>query len=253
MAERKENSVLFSLNELRSIEEERQQEAVDSKRRAEEERIRAKQEAERAAREAAESRQRAIEEAERAARDASERASREERIRIEETERRARIDAQSQIEQQRLAQEMQIRAIEAQKKRPTGLIAMAVVLVLAVAGLAIFLVKRSNEAEKREQEMALYRAEVDSKTQELQRLVDDQNTIITQLREAKTVEERQRAEEALAAKQADIEAKKKALDALKQSGKASSGGGSSGGGSAAPKRDDQVKVICNPNDPLCGM
>jgi hypothetical protein len=253
MAERKENSVLFSLNELRSIEEERQQEAVDSRRRAEEDRVRSQMEAERRAREEAEAKRRAIEDAERNQREAIERAQREDRVRIEEAERRARVEAQAQLEQQRMSQEMQLRAMEAQKKRPTGLIAVAAILVIAVVGLGVFLYQRSQEAEKKEREYAAYRAEVDAKTAEINKLVEEQSALIDKLGAAGAdLAKQEEAKRELAAKQAEINAKKQALEKLKASGKSSGGG---------KKSDDEGKKKpgavggekCDPNDPLCGM
>ncbi len=252
MAERKENSVLFSLNELRSIEEERQQEAVDSKRRAEEDRIRTQMEAERRAREEAEERRRATEEAERSVRESAERNARDDRFRLEEAERRARVEAQAQLEQQRLSQEMHIRTMEAQKKRPTGLIALAGFLVVAVIGLGIFLYQRGEEADRNAQAMAEYQTEVDSRTKELERLVDEQSALITKLSDAKDVDAANRAKAELAAKQAEIRAKQDALKSLKDTGKASGGGGKSKGGDG-PAKEKGVTIKCDPNDPLCGM
>ena len=61
--EKRENSVLFSLRELRQIEENRVQEEEQAVRSAEEQKVRAKENAERAAREAEEARVRAEREA----------------------------------------------------------------------------------------------------------------------------------------------------------------------------------------------
>jgi colicin import membrane protein len=252
MAERKENSVLFSLNELRSIEEERQQEAIDSKRRAEEERIRSQAEAERRTREEADAQRRAAEDAERAIRENAERISRDDRFRLEEAERRARVEAQAQLEQQRLSQEMQIRAMEAQKKRPTGLIAVAGILVFACIGLAIFLYQRNEENARKDQEMAAIRADVDQKTQELDRLMAEQSNLIDDLQKAKDADAAQRAKDALAAKQAEIKAKREALNELKSQGSTDRSSRKGGGGGDKPK-DEAVKIKCDPNDPLCGM
>lgn len=252
MAERKENSVLFSLNELRSIEEERQQEAVNSKRRAEEERVRQQMEAERRAREEAEARRRAAEDAERSARESAERQQREERLRLEEAERRARVEAQAQLEQQRLSQEMQIRAMEAQKKRPTGLIALAAILVVAVVGLGVFLYQRGEESDRRAQALAEYQAEVEQRAQEMRRLNEEQTKLIDELKKAgDDAIARKRAEEALALKQKEIARKEAQINQLKASGKAS---GKAGGKSSDAEKGERVKPVnCDPNDPLCGM
>ena len=63
--EKRENSVLFSLRELRQIEETRVQEEEDAARAQEEARIRAKMDAERRAREEVEARVRAQQDEER--------------------------------------------------------------------------------------------------------------------------------------------------------------------------------------------
>jgi hypothetical protein len=245
-----ESSVLFSLRELRGIDDQRRQDEDAARRAAEEAATRARLEAERVAREQAEARQQAIAEAERAAREAVEHAAREERIRIEEAERRARVEAQARLEQQRMAQEMEIRALEVQKRRPTGLIAVAVVLVLAVAGLGVFLVKRGNEADALARKNAAYQSEVERQTNELKGLVAEQNRLIDELRAAKTAEERQRAEAALKAKQDEIAAQERALQELRSNGsKGSKPGVKKPGAGGAPEKKPLGKD-CDPNDPL---
>src|SRR6478609_1540571 len=92
MAERRENSVLFSLNELRNIEsdrvrgeEEAEEARIEAERRAREDEIRRAKEAEEAKRRAEEDRiRRDIEE--------KERIVRENELRLKESERRARIE-----------------------------------------------------------------------------------------------------------------------------------------------------------------
>ncbi len=154
MAERKESSVLFSLRELRSIEEERIAEEEAARRRAEEERRRAVEEAERRAREEQEARRAAAEEAERRGREEVEKRHREERLRVEEAERRARVEAQASLEQQRLHKEMELRAMELQKKRPTALIAIATILLLAVGGLGFLAYKKTQESDAQGKQLA---------------------------------------------------------------------------------------------------
>jgi colicin import membrane protein len=251
MAEKKESSVLFSLRELREIEEERIQEEQTAKKRAEEERIRAQQEAERRAREEEEARRRAAEEAERAARDAVERREREERLRVEEAERRARVEAQAAIEQQRMHKELEIRAIEAQKKKPTWLIAVAGGLVLVVGILGYWAYSRSQEAdrEKRESEakFAALMKDIETTQAEFNRLSKETEEKYQKLLNAKTDEEKAAAQAALDKAKAERDAKGKALEGLKDRARKERSGGD------AKKDDGTIKVKCDPNDPLCGI
>lgn len=146
--EKRENSVLFSLRELQQIEEERVNEEEDAKQRAEEERIRAEMEAKRKAEEAEQAKLRAAEEEKRRIQEEKERLEREERIRVGEAEARARAEHQARLEQQRMAQELDLRRQEVSKKRPTALIAIAAFLVVAVAGLGYWAYSSSKESDK---------------------------------------------------------------------------------------------------------
>jgi hypothetical protein len=251
MAEKKESSVLFSLREHREIEEERIQEEHTAKKQAEEHRIRTQQEAERRAREEEEGRRRAAEQAERAAREAVEQREREERLRVEEAERRARVEAQAHLEQQRMHKELEIRAIEAQKKKPTWLIALAGGLVLVVGILGFWAYNRSQEAEKAQRDsdakLAALMKDIDTTQAEFNRLSKETEEKYQKLLNAKTDEEKRAAQEALDKAKADRDAKGKALENLK--GKARKERGSGEG----KKDDGQIKVKCDPNDPLCGI
>jgi colicin import membrane protein len=251
MAEKKESSVLFSLRELREIEEERIQEEHTAKKRAEEDRIRAQQEAERRAREEEEGRRRAAEQAERAAREAVENREREERLRVEEAERRARVEAQAHLDQQRMHKELEIRAIEAQKSKPTWLIAVAGGLVLVVGILGFWAYNRSQEADedkrKFEAERAAILKDIDTAQADFNRLSKETEEKYQKLLLAKTDEEKAAAQAALDKAKAEKDAKGKALEGLK--GKARKGGG--GGGEK--KDDGKINVKCDPNDPLCGI
>ena len=251
MAEKKESSVLFSLRELREIEEERIQEEHTAKKRAEEDRIRAQQEAERRAREEEEGRRRAAEQAERAAREAVENREREERLRVEEAERRARVEAQAHLDQQRMHKELEIRAIEAQKSKPTWLIAVAGGLVLVVGILGFWAYNRSQEADedkrKFEAERAAILKDIDTAQADFNRLSKETEEKYQKLLLAKTDEEKAAAQAALDKAKAERDAKGKALEGLK--GKARK----SGGGGGEKKDDGKINVKCDPNDPLCGI
>lgn len=221
--EKRENSVLFSLRELKQIEESRVQEEASAVAAAEQARIRQREMEEQQRRAAEEAAIRAQQEEERRVREEHERRVREDALRLQEAEARARVEAHSQLEAQRLAQEMEIRRQEASKKRPTWLIATVGVLVLAAAGLTIFLVQRSGDAdaaakqaqierenrEKADKAAALARAE----TEELQRQVDDLQKTLDELDKESAA-----AQATLAAAKTDAE-RKAAQDKLDSLGK----------------------------------
>src|SRR5215831_13345813 len=159
--EKRENSVLFSLRELRQIEEKRVEEEETAARSAEEARIRAKMDEERRKREEEEAKVRAVEDAERQVRDAQERRVREEQLRLQESEARARVEAQAQLDAQRLNHEMELRRHEISKKRPVGLLVAAGVLLLAIVGLGIFLYEKNEENARVEREKIAAQADRD--------------------------------------------------------------------------------------------
>jgi colicin import membrane protein len=132
MAEKRENSVLFSLMELRSIEDDRvkkEEEAAVAK--AEAERM-AREDAIRRAREAEE--QKIRDEQDRLARleHEKERQIRAERNRVDEAERRAKVEAAARLEEARIQAEIHAAAVS--KKAPTGMIIGIIGAVILVAG-----------------------------------------------------------------------------------------------------------------------
>src|SRR5690606_16633047 len=166
----------------------------------------------------------------------------------------ARVEAQAALEQQRLAQEMQIRAMEAQKKRPTALIAVAGVLVLTVGLLGFWAYNKSQESERKEKEaaarIAALEQEMDKTQAEINQLIKEKEAAFQQMLAAKTEEEKAAAQRALDEKNRQLKAKQDALKGLKDKAKRR---GSSGGGGSKPKQDQGVSVNCDPNDPLCGL
>ncbi len=157
--EKRENSVLFSLRELRQIEEKRVEEEVSAERSAEEARIRAKMEDDRRKREEEEAKVRAQEDAERRIRDEHDSKIRAEQHRLQEAETRARVDAQANLDAQRLQHEMELRRHEVSKKRPVGLMVVAGVLLLAIGGLGIFLYQKNQEANEKDAKIAQLKAD----------------------------------------------------------------------------------------------
>ncbi len=178
--EKKESSVLFSLRELQQIEEDRISEEEESARLAEEDRIRSKMEAERLAREEEEARLRGEEEADRLARETKEQAERDGQLRLQEAETRARIEGQQKLETERLHHEMEARKIEASQKRPVGLIATAVVLVLVVSGLGIWAYGEYQEGKKKDIQAQLDKEAAEAKQAELEAELAKQKALMAE-------------------------------------------------------------------------
>ena len=145
--EKRENSVLFSLRELRQIEENRVQEEEHAVRSAEETRARTHAEAERARIDAAEAKVRAEREALLQIETARENAEREARMRVESAEATERQRQQAALEQQRLEHEMQIRREEVAKKRPTWMLAVTGIAMVGVVIAIILVVKYSGQSD----------------------------------------------------------------------------------------------------------
>ena len=138
MADRRENSLLFSLNELKELEVQRQEEEAESKRAAEEAARRAIEDAERRKREEEEAKIRAVQDAERKERERKEQLAREEKMRIDEAERKARVEAEARIEEARLIKETQERIKKALPYKLIAMVGGAILLIAAIiAGLVI--------------------------------------------------------------------------------------------------------------------
>ncbi len=145
-SEKRENSVLFSLRELRQIEESRVQEEENAVRTAEEERRRAKEDAERRAREAEEAKIREERDHQRSIEEARVAAEREARMRVEAAEAAERQRHQAALEQQRLAQEMELRRAEVAKKRPTWMLVVTGLALVAAVALIFFAINKMNQS-----------------------------------------------------------------------------------------------------------
>ena len=145
--EKRENSVLFSLRELRQIEDTRVQEEEQAVRSAEEQKVLAKETAERTAREAEEARVRAERDAQLEIERAREGAEREARMRVESAEAGERQRQQAALEQQRLQHEMELRRADIAKKRPTWMLAVTGFALVAAVALIFFAVARMKDSE----------------------------------------------------------------------------------------------------------
>jgi colicin import membrane protein len=192
MSERpRENSVLFSLRELRRIEDDRvkkEQEAARAKAEAERQ---AREAAERAAREAEERRIRDEQERVRLAKEEEEGRQREGHLRVQEAERRARVEGEMRINEERMRLEMQHKKKHSPVK---AVVTVAAVLVLIGGGIGY---KMYSDHQK---ELATERAEKEriaaqarKERAELEaKLVGIEKNMNDQLARAKTEEERQR-------------------------------------------------------------
>ena len=247
MSEQKESSVLFSLKELMSLEEDRikTEEAERAAQAAAAERARL--EAERQARDAEEARIRAEEERRRT----EEQRSREEHARLEairvgevekarvEAEQRARLEAMA-AQQQHERSLAAIHGDESKHKLRKILIAVAVIVPL-VAGGAGFMIYKDYQRKQAEQNAIL--AEQQRQTEEnkkLQAQLAEQqkkvDNLLSELSNAKDDATRAQLQKQLQEEQA------------KQQNMARGGGGprpAGGGAAAGPTKK------CAPGDPLC--
>jgi colicin import membrane protein len=149
--EKRENSVLFSLRELRQIEESRVKEEEHAVRSAQEARQAAAQEAERKRREAEDAKVRAERDEVLRIEQAREGAEREARMRVESAEAMERQRVQAALEQQRLQHEMELRRAEVAKKRPTWMLAVTGAALVLTALLVIFVVRAIGQKQEAEE------------------------------------------------------------------------------------------------------
>ena len=192
MSERpRENSVLFSLRELRRIEDDRvkkEQEAARAKAEAERQ---AKEAADRATREAEERRIRDEAERTRMAREEEEQREREGHLRVQEAERRARVEGEMRINEERMRLEMQHK----KKHSPVKAVLTVgglIVLVAAGVGYKMYSQHQAELASERA-ERARVEAQARKDRAELEaKLVGIEKNMNDQLAKAKTEDERQR-------------------------------------------------------------
>jgi hypothetical protein len=133
MSERRENSVLFSLKELRNIEDGRQKKEKDeAEARLEADRA-TKLAAERAVRDEEERKVREEQDRLRRIEDEKESRSREEQMRLQEAERRARVEGEVRLQEERMRLEVHAKT---QHKSPLkAILGVTGVLVIVAGGL----------------------------------------------------------------------------------------------------------------------
>jgi hypothetical protein len=153
-SDRPENSVLFSLKELRRLEDERVKAEADARRAQAEAERRAKGEAEQRARDEQTRRVREEEEQRRRAESEREARQREDRLRVEEAERRARIEGELRLLEEQRQRHVQGRRVG----RSAGMAAaVAALLVVAVGGGLATWASRQHQAEKQALEREIAR------------------------------------------------------------------------------------------------
>jgi hypothetical protein len=192
MSERpRENSVLFSLRELRRIEDDRvkkEQEAARAKAEAERQ---AKEASDRAARDAEERRIRDEAERARLAREEEEHREREGNLRVQEAERRARVEGEMRINEERMRLEMQHKKKHSPVK---AMLTVAGILVVIGGGIGYKMYSQHQaELATERAERARIEAQARKERAELEaKLVGIEKNMNDQLAKAKTEEDRQK-------------------------------------------------------------
>ena len=272
MSDKRENSVLFSLKELRKIEKDRvQQQEEDDRRKADEDRRRADEE----------ERRRRTEEERRIREE-------EERIRAEEAARKAQAhqsDLQTQVaaerdrmaqqfqqqmmmEQQRLRQQMAAEmsaaapamAAPPQQKQGKGMMVGLIIGMLVLGLFAAFAFingnsKAAEEQKKRENSEADAKKTSEKMLAQLKELNDGQMNIQSKLDQAQAENKELKdklakaEEEAAALKaQANNDATETPEDAMKPGGRRPP---MTGPGTSSMDPPPPMTMRCNPNDPTC--
>jgi hypothetical protein len=179
-AARFEGSLMTSLAELKSIEQQRLADERTAVLRAEELRKQALIDADRRIREEAEAKAKAEYDQQLALEQARVQAERELRLRIESAEQAERARQQMALEQERHAQELALRKAEVAKKRPTWMVAVTAIALACAAVLVVLTVQAfgaTDDADKarREAELISQRKELEAEQmrKELDRLEQD--------------------------------------------------------------------------------
>lgn len=241
MAEQKESSVLFSLKELMSLEEDRIKQEEDAKKRAEDEAARARAEATRRQQEEQEAQMRAAEEKRRQ----EEQRAREEHAKVDAIRQaeveRARVEAENaaRMEQMKRQQEheRQLAALtqDKSKKRLTIIAALSgVVLLIGLVGGGIVIKGQMDKQKELEGQ--------------LNSLNSDKEELDRKLKSATTPEEKAALEQQIADNEARIAALKNNQPAPTATKTVTRPVGNTGG-----TKPTVTKPACNctPGDPLC--
>jgi hypothetical protein len=194
MPEQRENSVLFSLKELRRIEDDRiRQEETEAQARVEAER-RSREDAERRAREEVERRRRDEEDRVRRIEEEKQGHEREGNMRLQEAERRARVEAETRLQEERMRLEIQHR----KGKSPMPIVLAVAGVMVVIGGIVLYKVNAKAEADRIASEQKAQQAleertkiqhEAEERLRHLEQVVAQKEK---ELATAKTEEERSR-------------------------------------------------------------
>jgi membrane protein involved in colicin uptake len=251
MAERRENSVLFSLRELRQIEDDRVKQEDNDKQAAEEAVRQAKIAEERARQAAIEQQRRDAEAAENRRLEAEQLRLREEQLRLDEVERQRRADNDSRLEQERVRLEIEAKTQLAARRKPWALIIAASVLFVLVGGLGIYLKmtsdeKAANEAqakiEKEQYEKAIadMKAQMEKAQGEFQAATKRSAELLAMIEKEKDENKLKELKAERDRQEAIMRAKGEEMERLRKED--------------IRQRTQAVDVKCkNPNSPLCGV
>ena len=255
MAEQKESSVLFSLKELMSLEEDRIKQEDDEKKRKEAAELHARQEAERRQREAEEARMQGEQERKRQ----DDQRTREETARVEAIRQgeveKARHDAENQARLRAMSQqqehERQLAALsQDKKKKQLTYIALGIgaLLILGGAGGGYAFYRSGVEQARitalKNQEIAEQKAQLDKLMSDFKAQSEAVAAAEAAAAKATSETERLAAREKLAAAQAEQKKTQANIAAVQ-------GGGRPGGGTAPARTTPRAACTCQAGDPLC--
>lgn len=260
-----ENSALIALSELKDLEAMRVAEVESEKRAKEESERRTREEAERRAREIAD--RKAREEAERIARETAEQEARdrEERLRLQEADLRARAEQEARLKEEQMRLDAQVKLAE-KKARPLWLYGVLGMLAigLGVGGYMIYErdeaaelaaieqkkkdIERQKQDDARAAEMATLMKELKGLQEEQNKIKQQKDDIENQLRGVQDETERQK----LLAKQAALDAQLTA-NADKQKKNKGKSTTKSDGEPKSEKPKGGISVSKNVDDPLDGL
>lgn len=182
-AARFEGSLMTSLAELKSIEQQRLADERASVIRTDELRRHAAAEAERMAREQVERKVREEREAILAIEQAKVAAERELRLRVEQAEQAERARQQIALEQERHQQELELRKAEVAKKRPTWMMAVTGLALALATVLVVMTVNAIGHSDEADDARARSNAVAEKARQDADKMRDELTRLETNLRE----------------------------------------------------------------------
>ena len=254
MAEQKESSVLFSLKELMSLEEDRIKQEDDDKKRKEAAELQARQDAERRAREAEEARMGAETERRRQ----EDQRSREEQARVEAIRQgeveKARHEAENQARLRATAQqqdhERQLAAVnQDQKKKQLTYIALGIgaLLIFGAAGGGYAFYRsgqaQAEEAKRHNAEIAEKQAQLDKLMADLKSTNDAMTAAQAEIASAKSDADKQAAQARVVALQAQAQRQQTAVTQVQSR--------PTGPAVGKPNNTPRPACTCQAGDPLC--